>query len=89
MLYFTEGVLGAVSSHRCSIEFCVTCELGFLFHMLGSSKGGAPCHAGNLLRALRSAKEASALRLILPDSNPTDANYSLLIQVWAKFNISL
>lgn len=67
-----------ILAHTCIDEFCVCCELGFLFHMLRS---GAPCHSGNLLRALRSAKEASALRLILSDSSVQEANFVLLIQV--------
>ncbi|CAA9993094.1 unnamed protein product [Nesidiocoris tenuis] len=42
---------------------------------------GAPCHSGNLLRALRSAKEASALRLIVSDNTILDANLLQLVQV--------
>ncbi|XP_073976255.1 PAN2-PAN3 deadenylation complex catalytic subunit PAN2 isoform X2 [Rhodnius prolixus] len=82
VLYFTEGIRTVMLAHQCSGEFCVCCELGFLFHMLGS---GAPCHSGNLLRALRSAKEASALRLILSDTSAQDANLLLLIQSWNRF----
>ncbi|XP_014242212.1 PAN2-PAN3 deadenylation complex catalytic subunit PAN2 isoform X2 [Cimex lectularius] len=82
LLYFTESLRSVMLCHQCCSEFCVCCELGFLFHMLGS---GAPCHSGNLLRALRSAKEASALRLILSDSSVHDANLVLLIQSWNRF----
>ncbi|KAK9499573.1 hypothetical protein O3M35_002594 [Rhynocoris fuscipes] len=79
VLYFTENLRNVMLAHQCPAEFCVCCELGFLFHMLGS---GVPCHSGNLLRALRSAKEASALRLILSDTSAQDANLLLLIQAW-------
>lgn len=82
VLYFTDHLREVILSHSCVDEFCVCCELGFLFHMLNS---GSPCHSGNLLRALRSAKEASALRLILSDSSAQEANYVLLIQSWNRF----
>ncbi|KAL1137635.1 hypothetical protein AAG570_009331, partial [Ranatra chinensis] len=85
VLYFTKPLRDVVLSHSCRAEFCVCCELGFLFHMLSTS-GGAPCHSGNLLRALRSAKEASALHLILSDNSTLqEANFIQLIQSWNRF----
>ncbi|GFR50707.1 hypothetical protein Agub_g12964, partial [Astrephomene gubernaculifera] len=39
-------------------EFCLTCEMGFLFAMLQRA-GGLPCQATNLLRTLRSLREAA------------------------------
>ncbi|CAH1395057.1 unnamed protein product [Nezara viridula] len=82
ILYFTDYLREVIFAHSCADEFCVCCELNFLFHML---KSGSPCHSGNLLRALRSAKEASALRLILSDASAQEANFLLLIQSWNRF----
>lgn len=86
VLYFTDCLREVILAHSCSDEFCVCCELSFLFHML---KSGSPCHSGNLLRALRSAKEASALRLILSDASAQEANFLLLIQVNILFMLIL
>uniref|UniRef100_A0A0A9WV61 PAN2-PAN3 deadenylation complex catalytic subunit PAN2 n=1 Tax=Lygus hesperus TaxID=30085 RepID=A0A0A9WV61_LYGHE len=82
VLFFSSNLRQVMMSHQCSGEFCICCELGFLFSMLCS---GAPCHSGNLLRALRSAKEASALRLIVSDTSINDANLLQLIQSWNRF----
>lgn len=71
-------------SHICQEEFCLSCELSFLFHMMNKSKG-IPCHSGNFLRALRNAHDATALGLILPEHNNAEMknkiNISILIQV--------
>lgn len=80
-------------SHICQEEFCLSCELSFLFYMMNKSKG-APCHSGNFLRALRNAHDATALGLILPEHNNAEMknkiNISILIQVCsAKLNINI
>lgn len=77
-------------SHICQQEFCLSCELSFLFHMMNKSKG-IPCHSGNFLRALRNAHDATALGLILPEHNNAEMknkiNISILIQVKVNYII--
>lgn len=66
VLYFTPAFRAAILQHKPepSLEFCLTCELLFLFKMLLSAAGGLPCQALNLLRALRQNREAAALGLL-------------------------
>lgn len=66
MLYFTPAFRAAILQHKPepALEFCLTCELLFLFKMLLSAAGGLPCQALNLLRALRQNREAAALGLL-------------------------
>ena len=64
VLYFTPKLRSSVLKSCCAQEFCVTCELGFLFHMLHVSTVGIPCQASNMLRALRQIREAGALGLL-------------------------
>lgn len=92
VLYFLEPLRRLLLSHVCYSEFCLSCELAFLFHMLDLSRG-APCHPGNFLRSLRmrNAHDSSA-----PSGQPGNqvpdmgvdkrkANYTTLIQNWNRF----
>ncbi|NP_001086001.1 poly(A) specific ribonuclease subunit PAN2 S homeolog [Xenopus laevis] len=86
VMYLLEAVRCLVQNHLCQKEFCLSCELGFLFHMLDLSRGD-PCQASNFLRAFRTIPEAAALGLILADSDEATGKINLgrLIQSWCRF----
>lgn len=56
-LYFTPAIRDLILAHKPEpdVEFCLTCELHFLFRMLATSVG-TPCQAANLLSALRQVR---------------------------------
>ncbi|GIL62633.1 hypothetical protein Vafri_16832 [Volvox africanus] len=64
-LYFVPEFRSLVLSHvpEPDVEFCLSCELSFLFSMLQHAVG-LPCQATNFLRTLRSLREAAALGLL-------------------------
>ena len=64
MLHFVPELRSRVMSHTCEREFCLTCELSFLSHMLNTCPSGSACQPLNFLRTLRQVREAAALGLI-------------------------
>lgn len=64
MLYFTPPVRKAVGDHVCHRDWCISCELGFLFHMFDLGGAGMACEAGNFTRAFMTMANAGALGLL-------------------------
>ncbi|XP_065919163.1 PAN2-PAN3 deadenylation complex catalytic subunit PAN2-like isoform X2 [Dysidea avara] len=84
VLYFLEPVCCSLRSHKCSREFCLACELNFLFRMLEQCQG-ENCQASNFLRTFRTIREASALGLVMSDVKCQQVDLGKIIQQWTSF----
>lgn len=64
VLYFTPPIRRAIANHECDRQWCISCELGFLFHMFDLGGAGMACEAGNFTRAFMTMANAGALGLL-------------------------
>ncbi|KAI0561764.1 Ubiquitin carboxyl-terminal hydrolase [Gracilaria domingensis] len=60
-LYFCIPVRTAIGNHSCHRDWCISCELSFLFHMFDLGGAGMACEAGNFTRAFMAIANAGAL----------------------------
>ncbi|KAJ1655918.1 poly(A)-specific ribonuclease [Dispira simplex] len=67
-----------------SQDECLLCEFGFLTRSLEDAQG-TNCHASNLLQALGSFPQASALGLLEPEIPKEDTNFGAMIQNVTRF----
>lgn len=86
VLYFLAPFRTSMQAHWCDNEFCLACELGFLFHMLDQVPG-RNCQATNFLRSFRTIPQAAGLGLVLNDlaQDLAKADLQTIIQAWHTF----
>lgn len=63
-LYFSPPLRHFMLKHACDLEGCITCELGFVFHMIDLGGPGMACEAGNFTKAFMKMANADALGLL-------------------------
>eukprot|EP01083_Nonionella_stella_P082627 228102_1 len=79
-LFFIRPFRNLMIRHRCSEDICLTCELGFLFHMLKHTPPTKPAEARNFLRVLKAIPEARMLSLLDSDNPTEDSLLAVRIQ---------
>jgi len=83
-LYFNHSFRVHMLNHLCEKVSCLSCELGFLFHMLDCSRSGT-AEPRNFLRILRQIPEASALGLLDKGDGNSDMLVAHKIQDFNRF----
>lgn len=63
-IYFISRIKQQCIAHICFNEYCLTCELGLLYHMLDTSKKPNTIEPRNLLHTLKYLPECNALNLL-------------------------
>eukprot|EP00761_Pharyngomonas_kirbyi_P001144 gb/GECH01001145.1/.p1 GENE.gb/GECH01001145.1/~~gb/GECH01001145.1/.p1 ORF type:complete len:1203 (+),score=269.53 gb/GECH01001145.1/:1-3609(+) len=76
----------AAMNHLCNKQFCLFCELGFLFYMLEQVKGGV-CKQSNFLRTFRQLSGVAAFKL-LEGVGPTELDSGTRIQEFSRFALA-
>ncbi|KAJ3187322.1 poly(A)-specific ribonuclease [Gaertneriomyces sp. JEL0708] len=87
VLFFTSPLREVCKRHiqsACPKEWCLSCELGFLFRMLEDSRG-TNCQATNFLRGFGKMTQAAALGLFEPEEPSATISYSNLMQNFNRF----
>lgn len=81
-LYFTPPLRQAMAVHSCDRESCISCELGFLFHMFDLGGAGMACEASNFTKAFMTMANAGALGLL---DGPTALPLSQRIENFTRY----
>ncbi|KRX68861.1 PAB-dependent poly(A)-specific ribonuclease subunit 2 [Trichinella sp. T9] len=87
-LYWVVPLRNTLLSHLCSRQFCLSCELSFLFSMLNRNPVDFSCNSNNFIRSFRTLPEAFALGLVLNDKvdmPKENDDYKSLIQNFCRF----
>ena len=86
MLFYLPDFRAKLMSHLCKTDFCLSCELAFLFRILEQSNG-VLCQAKNLLRALDHIPLAKEMKLTgWQDKDFTDPRHGLaLVEKFVEF----
>jgi PAB-dependent poly(A)-specific ribonuclease subunit 2 len=86
VLYYLSPLRRTLLNHLCDKEFCLSCELSFLWHMLDQRTFKA-CQPTNFLRAFRTIDSAQNMELVFGDTEevPTEFNYAPLVELWNTF----
>ncbi|KAH3765975.1 PAN2-PAN3 deadenylation complex catalytic subunit PAN2 [Pelomyxa schiedti] len=95
VLYFIPQLRANLLNHLCHREFCLACELGFLFHMLDNAPSPGTCHSSrNFSRSLRQLPQATRLGLFdplkpQPGTNSTSRKIDLptLMENFCRFTL--
>ena len=89
MLYFMPAVRGAVRKHLCTRDYCLTCELAFLFHMLDGARpmNGATFTTRNFVRSFRQIPQAVSLSLVEQPGSTSHTELPTLLVQFASFLI--